>query len=91
MTGTFGGALEARNIPADEDHLWSSAIGEIEKVDGILVIKRIHIVYHLKIAEADWKKAERAYAHHAENCPSYRSIGNCVHISTSIQFEEPPS
>jgi hypothetical protein len=31
MTGTFGGALEARSIPAGEGYLESDTIGEIEK------------------------------------------------------------
>lgn len=88
MTGTYGGALEARDVPAGEGHLWSSAIGEVEKVGKVLVLRRIHITYHLKADEANRSTAERAYALHAESCPSYRSIGDCVHISTSLQFEE---
>ena len=49
MTGTFGGALEARGIPAGEGYLESDAVGEIEKERNVLVIKRIHIAYKLKI------------------------------------------
>lgn len=50
LTGTFGGALEARHVPASEGRLESDATGEIELEDGVLVIKRIHVRYRLRIA-----------------------------------------
>ena len=49
MTGTFGGALEARGIPADSGKLYSESVGELEKDRGVLVIKRVHVSYVLKV------------------------------------------
>jgi uncharacterized OsmC-like protein len=88
MTGTFGGALEARKIPAGEKRLVAEAIGEVEKIGNVLVLKRIHIAYRLIIAPDKHDAAKRAYGIHQENCPSARSIGDCVAITTSLELED---
>ena len=68
----------------------SEATGEVEVDDGVLVLKRIHVRYHLRIdPDADREKVERAFAHHMPRCPVYRSIGAAVEITTSLEvFEE---
>jgi hypothetical protein len=45
MLGTFGGALEARQIDASEGKLSAEVTGEVEEEeeDGVLVIRRIHV------------------------------------------------
>ena len=56
----------------------------------MLVIKRIHVRYDLRIdPDADRAKVERAFDHHMPRCPVYRSIGAAVEITTSLEvFEE---
>ncbi len=56
----------------------------------MLVIKRIHVRYHLRLdPEADREKVERAFSHHMPRCPVYRSIGAAVEITTSLEaFDE---
>ena len=68
----------------------SEASGEIELDDGVLVIKRIHVTYHLRIdADADRTSVERAFKHHMPRCPVYRSIRAAIEITTSLEvFEE---
>jgi len=41
------GALEARGIPAGDGLLASEATGEVELDGRVLVIRRIHVTYHL--------------------------------------------
>jgi uncharacterized OsmC-like protein len=66
--------------------LTSEASGEIELDDGVLVIKRIHVTYHLRLeADADRKSVERAFSHHMPRCPVYRSIGAAFEITTSLE------
>jgi uncharacterized OsmC-like protein len=66
--------------------LTSEASGEIELDDGVLVIKRIHVTYHLRLeADADRKSVERAFNHHMPRCPVYRSIGAAIEITTSLE------
>jgi len=53
----------------------------------VLVIKRIHVTYALKIdAGADRGKIERAFEHHMPRCPVYRSIGAAVAMTTSLEL-----
>ena len=53
MTGRhLRGALEARKIHAGDRRLTADVTGEIEIEEGVLVIRRIHVVYHIQ-APAD--------------------------------------
>jgi hypothetical protein len=47
MLGTFGGALEARQIDASNGKLTADVTGEVEQEDGVLVIRRIHVAMRL--------------------------------------------
>ena len=92
MTGTFGGALEARGIPAGKDLLSSSTIGEIERENNVLVIKRIHIKYQLNIeSQLASEKADaiqRVMNIHAAACPVHKSISGCIEITTELTLNE---
>ncbi|UCF92274.1 MAG: OsmC family protein [Desulfobacterales bacterium] len=84
----MGGALEARGIPASEGLLSSTARGEIEKEDEVLVIKRIHVTYHLKVEQDQRENAQRVHGFHTEFCPVARSIQGSIDITTELQMEE---
>ncbi len=62
--------------------------GEIEKDEKVLIIKRIHVRYHLKLQREQREAAERAHAMHAAHCPVARSIGGCIQITTELQMED---
>ena len=51
MLGTFGGALEARQIDASRGRLTPDVTGEVETEEGVLVIRRIHVAMRLKAPE----------------------------------------
>ena len=82
----MGGALEARHVDASEGKLVSQVTGEIEKEDGVLVIRRIHVVYTLQAPEEDREKAERVHGIHKEHCPVYRSIRDAIEVTTELEF-----
>ena len=90
MTGTFGGALEARGIPAGEGYLESEAVGEIEKERNVLVIKRIHITYKLKvdpaILEEKWDAIDRVMKVHPNSCPVYKSISGSINVTAELEL-----
>jgi uncharacterized OsmC-like protein len=88
LTKTFGSALEARAIPAGKGYLTAEAVGEVEEVDKVLVLRRIHVTYHLKLAVEKRDVAERVHAFHAKFCPVYRSIGGSITITTSLEMED---
>jgi len=51
MMGTFGGALEARQIDASNGRLTADVTGEVESEEGVLVISRIHVAMRLVAPE----------------------------------------
>tara|TARA_B100000686_G_C16471186_1_gene802193 strand:- start:389 stop:601 length:213 start_codon:yes stop_codon:yes gene_type:complete len=68
--------------------LSAETIGEIEKEDGILIIKRIHVIYHLKIDSENREKADRVHEVHADYCPVARSINGCIEITTELRMSD---
>jgi len=54
--------------------------------DNTLVIKRIHVQYHLKLKQSDRETAEHVHKFHQEHCPLAKTIGNCVDITTSLDM-----
>jgi uncharacterized OsmC-like protein len=62
--------------------------GEIEKEDNVLVIRRIHVTYHLKMEPEKREAAERAHRIHVDYCPVAQTIRGCVDISTELVIEE---
>ncbi len=60
--------------------------GEVETEDGVLVIKRIHVTYHLKAA-AEHETATRAHDVHHGKCPVYKTLAGCIDITTELVFE----
>ena len=68
--------------------LVSEARGEVEKDGNVLVIKRIHVTYHLKLKPEHRETAERAHGFHADKCPVARTISGCVDISTELNMED---
>jgi organic hydroperoxide reductase OsmC/OhrA len=67
----------------------ADVVGEIELDDNVLVIRRIHVTYHLKIAPEHRETAERVHGFHAKYCPVARSIGDCIDITTSLEMLDP--
>lgn len=81
--------MEARDIPAGDGRLRSRAVGEVEVEDKVLVIKRIHVRYELRVSpDADRAAIERAHGAHPTRCPVARTIGNCVAITTELHLIE---
>ncbi|MGD9137543.1 MAG: hypothetical protein PVH42_12305 [Desulfobacterales bacterium] len=63
-------------------------MGEIEKDGSVLVIKRIHVIYRLKINPELRETAEKVHGFHADFCPVARSIKGCVDITTELKMED---
>jgi uncharacterized OsmC-like protein len=61
--------------------------GEVEKEDdGVIVIKRIHVVYHLEAGEGHRETVDRVHAFHAQKCPVYRSLCNSIDVTTEVEL-----
>ena len=71
---------------ASEGRLVAEASGEVESDDGVLVLRRIHVTYRLRLDEdADRGKVQRAFELHPPKCPVYRSIGEQVEIALELE------
>jgi uncharacterized OsmC-like protein len=54
----------------------------------VLVIKRIHVTYHLTAPADKREAAERAHDVHANACPVYRSIYKAIDVTTELDLVE---
>lgn len=63
-------------------------MGEIEKDGNVLVVKRIHVTYYLRLAPDQREAAQRVLEFHADFCPVARTLKGSVQITTSIQMED---
>jgi len=68
--------------------LFSEAEGDIEEEGKVLVIRRIHVTYHLKIAPEHRETAQRVHGVHSNACPLARTLRACVQITTSLEMED---
>ncbi len=59
---------------------------EIEKDGNVLIIKRIHATYTLKVAPEQRATVERVHGFHAEFCPVARSLSGSIDISTELRM-----
>ena len=53
----------------------------------MLVIKRIHVRYHLKLRPEQREAAERAHGAHQNHCPVARTLRGAVGITTELALE----
>ncbi len=68
------------------EDIYGDVRGEVELDDGVLVIKRIHVAYRLRVAEEHRVVAERVLGVHADKCPVARSIAGAIGITTGIEY-----
>jgi uncharacterized OsmC-like protein len=62
--------------------------GDIEEEKNVLVIKRIHVVYHLKARSQDRQIIERVHETHHRSCPVYMSLHQAIDITTELKISE---
>ena len=72
---------------AGDGRLAGEATGEIEVEDGVLVLRRIHVRYLLRVEpDADREAIRRAFDHHMRHCPVYRSIEAAIDCTTELEL-----
>jgi uncharacterized OsmC-like protein len=86
MMGTFGGALEARQIDASNGKLTADVTGEVETEDGVLVIRRIHVAMRLQAPQEAKETVERVHGIYAMHCPLYRTLHKAIQLTSSFEL-----
>jgi len=89
MMGTFGGALEARQIDASNDKLTAQVRGEVELEEGVLVIRRIHVHLSIEASESARDTIERVHGMYAMRCPLYRTLRSAIRMTSSYTIVQP--
>lgn len=89
MLGTFGGALEARQIDASGGKLIAEVTGDVEKEDGVLVIRRIDVAMRLVAPEQSRETVERVHGFYPMRCPLYRTLHKAIQLTSSVTIEAP--
>jgi uncharacterized OsmC-like protein len=67
--------------------LTGDAAGEVEKEDGVLVIRRIHVTLRLKAEEEHRETAVRVAGIFHDRCPVYRTLKPAIAMTTELVFE----
>jgi len=83
MLGTFGGALEARQIDASNGRLTADVTGELETEEGVLVIRRIHVAMRLVAPEDARDRVQGVHEMYAMRCPLFRSLHKAIQLTSS--------
>src|SRR5436853_4246859 len=89
MMGTFGGALEARQIDACNGKLTAEVTGEVETEEGVLVIRRIHVAMRLVAPEQVKETVERAHGLYPMRCPLYRTLHEAIQLTSAYTLVPP--
>ena len=55
--------------------------------DGVIVIRRVHVTYHLKAEASERETIDRVHGFHADKCPVYRTLKNSIDITTDFVIE----
>ena len=83
--------LEARGIDASDGRLKTDVRGAVEKDEGVLVIRRIHVRHTLAVgseAAGARDKIRRAFELHPMRCPVYRTLYRCIDVTTELTLAE---
>jgi hypothetical protein len=83
MVGTFGGTLDARQIDAGNGKLTADVTGEVEKEEGVVVIRRIHMAMR---PESVKETVERVLGIYAMRYPLYRALHNAIQLTSSFEL-----
>jgi uncharacterized OsmC-like protein len=60
--------------------------GEVETEEGVLVIRRIHVVMKLAAPESARTTIERVHGMYAMRCPLYRTLHQAIQLSSSLEL-----
>jgi uncharacterized OsmC-like protein len=86
MMGTFGGALEARQIDASNGKLTADVTGEVETEEGVLIIRRIHVAMRLVASEDAKETIHRVHGIYAMRCPLFRTLHKTIQLTSSVEL-----
>jgi organic hydroperoxide reductase OsmC/OhrA len=88
MLGTLNGGLEARGVKLSGDEIYADVTGVNEVREGLPVLVRVHVHYHLTIPAGARETVDRLLAKHADKCPTAQSLKGAVEVSFEASVRE---
>lgn len=88
MLGTLNGGLEARGVKLSGADIRADVVGENEVRDGLPVLTRINVHYHLRIPAGTRETVERLLARHQDKCPTASSLKGAVEVTWTSEIVE---
>jgi organic hydroperoxide reductase OsmC/OhrA len=88
MLGTLNGGLEARGVKLSADAIEADVVGESEMRDGLPVLTRVVVNYHLRIPAGTRETVERLLAKHQDKCPTAQSLRGAVDVAWTAEVIE---
>jgi len=88
LTGTFGSALEARQIEFAADDFYADVEGYIENVENKPLITRVHVKYHIKVPKGRKAEVERIVSNHEKVCAVSQSLKRGIMVECEADIAE---
>lgn len=88
MLGTLNGALEVRQVKLEGDAIRAEVEGVNEVVDGLPLLRAVHVHYRLRVPRETRERVDRALAKHQEKCPTAASLRGVVDVRWTAGIEE---
>jgi uncharacterized OsmC-like protein len=86
--GTLATVLAKKKIRTFQDRYMATVTGDIEAVDGVLKIIRIHVHYNLKLPAEKRPEAEAALGNYIHLCPAAQSVIEAIQITHDLEMTD---
>jgi organic hydroperoxide reductase OsmC/OhrA len=88
MMGTLATVLAKKKIRTFQDRYIATVTGDIEDVNGVLKITRIHVRYNLKLPPERRADAEEAFSNYITMCPAAQSVIDAIQITHELEMTD---
>ena len=91
MMGTLATVLAGKKIRTFQDRFKATVTGDIEAVEGVLKITRIHVRYLLKLPDNMREAATDCFNNYIHRCPAAQSVIGCIDVNHTLEMETMPA
>lgn len=88
MMGTLAAVLAKKKIRTFQDRYKATVTGDIEDVNGVLKITRIHVHYNLTLPADKRPDAEEAFGNYITLCPAAQSVVDAISITHELEMTD---
>lgn len=88
MMGTLAAELAKKKIRTFQDRYMATVTGDIEAVNGVLKIVRIHVYYNLKLPADKRTDAQEAFNNYITFCPAAQSVVEAIKITHELEMAD---